>query len=250
MPNERICNRCGKRYAIDEQGFALRPEKCIYHWGKKYRSDDEYSCCRRRGLAVGCTYAVTHVWEYTDYENLRGYVKTLPKDTPAEEQGIYALDCEMSYTTRGLKVTSVTVVNENGCVVYQTLVRPESPILDYNTRYSGITEEDMRNVTTTLADVQKTMLTMFSEKTILVGHGLENDLRSLQLLHDTVIDTTVIFPHRQGYPNKRALKNICAEFLRKTIQNDASGHDSKEDAVSCMELIFWKAKCIVDAKPW
>lgn len=53
---------------------------------------------------------------------------------PVEEQGVYALDCEMSYTTQGLELTRVTVINEECNVVYETLVRPVHPVIDYNTR--------------------------------------------------------------------------------------------------------------------
>ncbi|XP_033341903.2 uncharacterized protein LOC117229499 [Megalopta genalis] len=244
VPNERICSRCGCAYAIDKQGFQLRPQNCIYHWGKKFtvRGEGKYSCCQQYGSATGCCDAKTHVWDYVDYENLRGYVKTLPKDISIEEQGVYSLDCEMSYTTQGLELTRVTVIDEDCNVVYEALVKPQNPIIDYNTRFSGITEENMKNVTTSLLDVQATLLTMFSEKTILVGHSLESDFKALRLLHDTVVDTSVMFPHKNGYPQKRALKNLCSEYLRKIIQNEVCGHDSKEDAVSCMELILWKAK--------
>ena len=244
VPNERICSRCSQPYMIDKQGLALRPQNCIYHWGRKFtiRGEGKYSCCQQYGSATGCCDAKAHVWEYIDYENLRGYVKTFPKDTPVEEQGVYALDCEMSYTTQGLELTRITVIDEDCSVVYETLVKPQNPVIDYNTRFSGITEESMKDVTTTLLDVQATLLTMFSEKTILVGHSLESDFKALRLLHDTVVDTSVMFPHKNGYPQKRALKNLCSEYLRKIIQNDVGGHDSKEDAVACMELILWKAK--------
>ncbi|XP_033192482.2 uncharacterized protein LOC117158070 isoform X1 [Bombus vancouverensis nearcticus] len=244
VPNERICSRCGQTYAIDKRGFASRSQNCIYHWGRKFtiRGESKYSCCQQYGSATGCCDAKTHVWDYTDYENLRGYVRTLPKDTPVEEQGVYALDCEMCYTTQGLELTRITVIDDDCSVVYETLVNPQNPIIDYNTRFSGITEENMKDVTTTLLDVQATLLTMFSDKTILVGHSLESDFKALRLLHDTVVDTSVMFPHKNGYPQKRALKNLCSEYLRKIIQNDVGGHDSKEDAVACMELILWKAK--------
>jgi len=87
-------------------------------------------------------------------------------------------------------------------------------------RFSGITEEDMKDVTTTILDVQATILTMFSDKTILVGHSLESDFKALRLLHDTVVDTSVIFPHKNGYPQKRALKTLCSEYLGKDLQRD------------------------------
>lgn len=244
VPNERICLRCGQSYMVDKEGFAIRQQNCIYHWGRKFtmRGESKYSCCQQYGSATGCCDAKAHVWDYTDYENLRGYVKTLPKDIPVEEQGVYALDCEMCYTTQGLELTRITVIDQDCSVVYETLVKPQNPIIDYNTRFSGITEENMEGVTTSLLDVQATLLTMFSDKTVLVGHSLESDFKALRLLHDTVVDTSVMFPHKNDYPYKRALKNLCSEYLRKLIQNDVGGHDSKEDAVACMELILWKAK--------
>jgi len=88
------------------------------------------------------------------------------------------------------------------------------------TRFTGVTEKDMRDVTTTILDVQAKILTMFSNKTILVGHSLESDFQALKLFHDTVVDTSVMFPHTRGYPYKRALKNLCYEYLRKVIQSN------------------------------
>ncbi|CAL1688882.1 unnamed protein product [Lasius platythorax] len=244
VPNERICSRCGQAYMVNKESFAIQQQNCIYHWGRKFtiKGEGKYSCCQQYGSATGCCDAKTHVWDYTDYENLRGYVRTLSKDVPMDEQGVYALDCEMCYTTHGLELTRVTVIDEDCNVMYETLVKPQNPIIDYNTRFSGITEEEMKTVTTTILDVQATLLTMFSDKTILVGHSLESDFKALRLLHDTVVDTSIIFPHKNGYPQKRALKNLCSEYLRKLIQNDIGGHDSKEDAVACMELIRWKVK--------
>lgn len=78
----------------------------------------------------------------------------------------------------------------------------------------------MLGVTTSLLDVQATLLTMFSNETILVGHSLESDFKALKLIHDTVVDTSTVFPHKNGYPQKRALRNLCSEYLRKIIQND------------------------------
>lgn len=41
-----------------------------------------------------------------------------------------------------------------------------------------------------------------------------------QLIHPTVIDTSVVFPHKMGPPQKRALRNLAADYLKKIIQND------------------------------
>jgi len=42
----------------------------------------------------------------------------------------------------------------------------------------------------------------------------------LQLIHSSVVDTSVVFPHRLGLPYKRALKNLAADMLQRIIQND------------------------------
>jgi hypothetical protein len=72
-----------------------------------------------------------------DPDELRGFVKTLPHDQePADgDYGVYALDCEMCYTTVGLELARVTVIDRDLNTAYESLVKPENPIIDYNTRY-------------------------------------------------------------------------------------------------------------------
>lgn len=240
----RTCCRCKKDYTIDKKGFPCRKEECIYHPNRKYRVRGEvkYQCCSQDSTSDGCCIAPCHVYEYVDFENLKGYVKTLPPEREMDDYGVYSLDCEMCYTTHGLDLTRVTVINSNCKVVYETLIKPLHPIIDYNTRYSGITEEQMADVNTTLLEVQATMLAMFNSKTILIGHSLESDFKALKLIHDTVIDTSVLFPHKMGPPFKRALRNLSSEHLKKIIQNSVDGHDSAEDATVCMELIHYKLR--------
>lgn len=48
-------------------------------------------------------------------------------------------------------------------------------------RFSGVTEEDLENVTISLRDVQAVLLSMFSAETILIGHSLESDLLALKV---------------------------------------------------------------------
>lgn len=240
----RTCCRCKKDYTVDKKGFAAVKEECVYHPNNKYRFRGEvrYQCCSQDGTSDGCCVAPVHVFEYVDYENLKGYVRTLPPETQLDDFGVYAIDCEMCYTTHGLDLTRVTVINSSCKVIYETLIKPLHPIIDYNTRYSGITEEQMADVKTTLLDVQATLLSMFNNKTILIGHSLESDFKALKLIHDTVIDTSVLYPHKMGPPHKRALRNLSSEYLRKIIQNSVDGHDSAEDALVCMELIIHKLK--------
>lgn len=111
-----------------------------------------------------------------------GFVKTMEKSRPVDgDYGVFALDCEMCCTKEGPELTRVTVVSADKRVVYEALVKPDNPIIDYNTTFSGISEKDLTNVSTTLRHVQADLLNMFCSKTILIGHNIDSDLRALKV---------------------------------------------------------------------
>ncbi|MCJ8734680.1 hypothetical protein PDJAM_G00238070 [Pangasius djambal] len=246
-PFSKVCCRCGAEYKINANGSCVRKEECNHHWGRLRRYkvsggwETQYSCCSGAVGSPGCQVAKQHVQDGRK-ESLDGYVKTFSKLSSSGNAGVYALDCEMCYTKQGLELTRVTVINSDLKVVYDTFVKPESKVVDYNTRFSGVTEEDLESATMRLRDVQAVLLNMFSAESILIGHSLESDLFALKLLHSTIVDTAVVFPHRLGLPYKRALRNIMADHLKRIIQDNAEGHDSSEDAAACMELMIWKIK--------
>uniref|UniRef100_A0A8C5HSQ9 C3H1-type domain-containing protein n=1 Tax=Gouania willdenowi TaxID=441366 RepID=A0A8C5HSQ9_GOUWI len=247
-PFNKICCRCGAEYKINAKGNCLRKEECSFHWGRLQRRkvagswETNYSCCSGSVGALGCQTAKQHVQDGRK-ECVDGYVSTFSKPlAPDGNGGVFALDCEMCYTKQGLELTRVTVINAEMKVIYDTFVKPQSQVVDYNTRFSGVTEEDLDSVTITLRDVQAVLLSMFSADSILIGHSLESDLLALKLIHSSVVDTAIVFPHRLGLPYKRALRNLMADHLRRIIQDNVEGHDSSEDASACMELMIWKIK--------
>ena len=103
-----------------------------------------------------------------------------------------------------------------------------------------MTEADLADTSISLRDVQAVLLSMFSSDTVLIGHNLESDLLALKVIHSTVVDTSVLFPHCQGLPYKRSLRNLMADYLRQIIQDNVDGHSSSEDASACMHLVIWK----------
>ncbi|XP_077105387.1 RNA exonuclease 1 homolog isoform X1 [Ranitomeya variabilis] len=224
----RVCSRCGETYSVTPQGKHLRKEECTFHSGRVLRHkvpgglETRYSCCEAAVGTPGCQMAKLHVHD-GQRENLDGFIKTFVKLQPSDgNPGIFSVDCEMCYTTQGLELARVTVVDSSLQVVYDTFVKPDNEIIDYNTRFSGVTEENLKNITTSIRDVQAIMLNLFSADTILIGHGLENDLVALKLIHDTVVDTSIVFPHRLGLPYKRALRSLIADYLRRIIQDEVS----------------------------
>ncbi|KAF4110082.1 RNA exonuclease 1 homolog isoform X2 [Onychostoma macrolepis] len=247
-PFSKICCRCGAEYKINANGSCVRKEECSHHWGRLRRNrvpggwETLYSCCSGAVGSPGCEVCKQHVQDGRK-ESLDGFVKTFSKPLPVDGNGgVYALDCEMCYTKQGLELTRVTVINSDLKVIYDTFVKPGSKVVDYNTRFSGVTQDDLENTTITLRDVQAVLLSMFSAESILIGHSLESDLFALKLIHSMVVDTAIVFPHRLGLPYKRALRNLMADYLKRIIQDNVGGHDSSEDARACMELMIWKIK--------
>uniref|UniRef100_A0A4W5R038 Exonuclease domain-containing protein n=1 Tax=Hucho hucho TaxID=62062 RepID=A0A4W5R038_9TELE len=253
-PLKRICCRCGATYSVNQVGKHTRKEECNYHYGKGVEKkvpggvETRYSCCEGVAGCPGCQVFKLHVH---DAVSLDGFVSTLPR--PASDKGcpgVFSVDCEMCYTTQGLELARVTVVNSSLQVIYDTFVKPDNDVIDYNTRFSGINEADVKGTSSSIRDIQETLLSFVSAETILIGYGLETDLCALKLLHGTVVDTSVSFPHRLGLPHKMTLHNLTADYLRRIIQESVGGHDSAEDAAACMELMLWKVKEDGKTKRW
>lgn len=154
---------------------------------------------------------------------------------------VFALDCKMCFTIHGFEVARVSLVDCNGTAVYYSYVRPGSPVLGYNTTFGAITEAHLRNVNTTLQDVQVALHRPFNASTGLVSHGLENDRRVLRLVHDQVVEIAVVLPHHQGLPYRRALRSLVGAYVNRGVPNVPLGHDSVEDVKACMELMLLKA---------
>lgn len=255
---ERKCVRCGRDFFTGLNGEYLTQEHCTYHWGKLHRTQSnggyisKYTCCNGGYDAVGCSTGKFHVWNGVSNGingPLGGYAKTrVKRSVPLDENyGVYALDCEMCYTSEGLELTKITVVATDGRLVYDCYVKPDNEIVDYNTRFSGITAKDLSkkscNVVKSLREVQNDLCGFINADTILIGHGLENDLRALRLIHSTAIDTAVTFPHHFGLPFKRSLKSLTSSYLNRDIQcAGAAGHNSADDARACMELLLWRVR--------
>ncbi|XP_065317091.1 uncharacterized protein LOC135925639 isoform X2 [Gordionus sp. m RMFG-2023] len=194
-----------------------------------------------------------------------------------EQSKVYGLDCEMIYTPLGTEVARITLVgyekplenfkffahqknhDSQETVIYDTYVKPRNePVIDYNTRFSGIRSEHLNpsinidrlvtfdqariDLCQFLANPAESLEKNSPAKSyvVLVGHSLESDLVALELVHNNIVDTALVFPHRLGLPFKRALRTLSTEILKKIIQEDDDGHDSKEDAMTCLELMKWK----------
>ncbi|KAF9462298.1 ribonuclease H [Collybia nuda] len=202
------------------------------------------------------------------FEKPKGWVETpeplkqslleAPSDTKnRSQQRIYAIDCEMCMTEDGKELTRVCMIDyHSGNVLYDQLVKPSKPIIDYLTRWSGITAAALGPVTTTLAQVQAHILKLLSPPApnpfsapsapapqppptpILLGHSLESDLKALKICHPLCIDTALMYHHPRGRPLKPGLAWLTKKWCGREIQTAGEGgHDPEEDARACLDLL-------------
>ena len=170
--------------------------------------------------------------------------KYIEKGSLTAGRGVLAMDCEMCLVEGGEPaLTRISLVEWDGSVLMDELVKPDKPIIDYLTPYSGITPAKLEHVDTTLADMQSRLLKEITAKHILIGHSLNSDLLALKLTHPFVIDTSILYPHPRGPPMKSSLKWLAQKYLGREIQkgHGTMGHDSIEDARACLDLV--KLKC-------
>ncbi|KAL3682017.1 hypothetical protein R1sor_000039 [Riccia sorocarpa] len=171
-----------------------------------------------------------------------GYVRTQPADGTHFPEMV-AVDCEMCYTSSGLELTRISLVDQTKKVLLDSLVKPANPIINYNTQYSGITATMLNEVTTTLEDIQEQFVKIVPAETILIGHSLECDLAALKIIHMRVIDTALLYQHpKHNGSFKPALRMLAHRFLKRRIQDRADGHDSIEDARAAMDLTLLKIR--------
>lgn len=167
-----------------------------------------------------------------------------PKDREAllrdpDFVNLIGIDCEMVETIAGRELARVSLIDHLGRVLYDSVVRPENEVTDYLTQFSGITAKMIRDCKTTFKDAQSRVLSFIDEKSILVGHAINNDLLCLKLIHERIIDTSDIFPHPNGHPSKHSLVFLLQRVLRESLDRQG-GHDSVDDARATLRIAMKK----------
>jgi RNA exonuclease 1 len=193
--------------------------------------------------------SATNGWVDSAIEESKPEVDPSHEDAVSQGLTIYSVDCEMVQTSDDvISLARVSIISyPDGKVVMDKYVKPDLPITNYFTQFSGITPELLENVTTTLRDVQEEILKLLTPSTVLIGHSLDSDLNALKMTHPFLIDTSIIYPHPRGLPLRSSLKYLTNKYLKREIQNaGANGHNSVEDAQVVLDLV--KLKCEKGAK--
>ena len=271
-----------------EDGALTSGGRCTYHPAKprrpqstdradKVSRDLVYACCNEDvGKSSGCTQASSHVFKISEPKRL-GLIMPF-EETPHNPQAsdpkrAVAFDCEMGYTTMGLELIRLTATSwPTGEELLDVLVRPLGAVLDLNSRFSGVFPQDYIDATPwdsneaptkNLPDANgkpslrlvdspfaaRTLLfSLITPSTPLIGHALDNDLNATRIIHPSIVDTVLLYPHPRGLPLRFGLKVLMKKHLDRDIQTGgAQGHDSKDDARAAGDLVrlkiaeMWKA---------
>ena len=124
-------------------------------------------------------------------------------------------------------------------VMMDDYVLPSEPVMDYLTRFSGLTREDLdpslcRHHLVTARTAYLKLRYLIDRGVILVGHGLKKDFRIINVYVPPaqVIDTVDLWC-LEGQ-RKISLRFLAAFLLKENIQGET--HDSIEDARTALRL--------------
>ncbi|PON28203.1 hypothetical protein TGAM01_v202698 [Trichoderma gamsii] len=257
-------------------GKTYLPEK---QPGDKTRVPKRYHCCGEEvGDSAGCFTHEHHVFKASDPKRLAAVLNfaETPENPLAPADRAVCFDCEMCYTVYGLELVRLTATSwPTGEDLLDVLVQPVGEILDLNSRFSGVWPEDLAGaepwsvnddlkptkggeetgsedgevkskkrklkIVSSPEVARDLLFSLISPSTPLIGHGLENDLNAVRVVHPTVIDTVLLYPHRMGLPYRFGLKTLMSVHLNVKIQQETGpkmlGHDSGEDARAAGDLV-------------
>ncbi|KAK4189398.1 ubiquitin carboxyl-terminal hydrolase-domain-containing protein [Podospora australis] len=127
------------------------------------------------------------------------------------------------------------------------------PVVDYLTKYSGITASDLdvrtsRHTLVPLKTAYKKIWVLLNLGCVFLGHGLKQDFRvmDIQIPAAQIIDTQKIY-YRPERKRLLSLSLLSLLVLRKKIQENS--HDSIEDSLTALQL-YRKYEEYVDAGLW
>ena len=249
--------------------------------GDRTRVAKRYICCGEAvGDSAGCKKNDFHVFKAGDARTLAAVLnfEKTPENVNVPADRAVGFDCEMAYTVYGMELIRLTAVSwPDGGELLDVLVQPLGEILDLNSRYSGVWPEDMARAQpwTSFDDLvpgkvsepesgsedgevrkkdirivsspeiaRSLLFSLIAPTTPLIGHGLENDLNAVRIVHPVVVDTALLYPHKAGLPYRNGLKQLMDYHLNRKIQQETGpkvvGHDSAEDARAAGELALLK----------
>merc|ERR1712136_315647 len=94
----------------------------------------------------------------------------------------------------------------------------------------------LNEITWDLEDMKVELFKFIHPNTIIIGHAVHNDLRTLKIAHSNIIDTAEVF-RTNSYAQAPSLKNLAEERLDRLIHRGNGRHNPIIDAEVCIDLM-------------
>ena len=146
-------------------------------------------------------------------------------------------------TREGLARVSVLRANgpHEGVPFIDDYISISEPVVDYVTKYSGVSPGDLDPVVSIhplvpLKVAYKKLWLLLNLGCIFVGHGLIKDFRNIDIFvpKAQIVDTVTLFQNLTRSRRNLSLRFLAWYLLHENIQSEA--HDSIEDALTALKL--------------
>lgn len=157
-----------------------------------------------------------------------------------------AIDCEMG-TSKDLEpeIIRLTVIDYfSSEVLIDSLVWPDVPILHCNTRYSGVSWQQLwdarrsGNCIMGVAEARELVWKYVGPETIVVGHGLSSDFQAMRWLHTNIVDSFLIeqemrmaeLRQKEEEEREKELQELAEAAARLALGEEAASEPDKDEA--------------------
>lgn len=176
---------------------------------------------------------IEYFYTIQDIKHRKSFLKRYLSENEIREKLIF-IDAEFTVKNedRTKSPVSVAILDYDGNILLHTKVNPRGRVLDFGTKYHGITEFDTRNQMDEYDCIRK--IQEISRDKIIVGHDLNMELRWLAISVDQVLgirdlcNAPVLFEMEVPRKNNGAFfslkllaKYLCDINIHETRQHDA-----------------------------
>ncbi|KFG26676.1 uncharacterized protein NESG_00827 [Nematocida ausubeli] len=199
--------------------------------------------------------------EYTYYSVVKVNAREMVSFDGPSKYSFLSIDCEMVLTDIGCELARISIIDGEQTVLYDQLIEPAGKVTDYLSEITGITassydnkctckicagfdekgiEPDSREVLKHTGSIAYKVLLydlskIIGANTILIGHSISHDLFAMNVFHEKLIDTSLLYNSKTHHRYK--LKALSLSYLNKEIQK--TNHSSVVDSEMCLDLISY-----------
>uniref|UniRef100_A0AC35TTQ4 Exonuclease domain-containing protein n=1 Tax=Rhabditophanes sp. KR3021 TaxID=114890 RepID=A0AC35TTQ4_9BILA len=218
--SEVKCSRCQKMYALN----------------KKFKPINYNETCRPSAIEFYDNVYPGHYTTLMPHETITTFESVGPKGKNEKNQ-VFVVNSFVVYTDCGPEIAKICVFKSNGSELMNKLIKLENHVVEYDTENTMLSDEIMATATSTREEVRAKLFSLMNKSTILVGYKLALTLRTLRVVHDKVIELTMLGSYKTS-KNKRDAPSLS--FL---IDEHLPVMDEPKDS---SKLLLWKTQATLN----